>query len=377
MSYRREPFRLFFPIGLLLAAAGVVPWLMFARGQVHAWPAPTHALLMTQGFLAALAVGFLGTMLPRRAGVAPMSTLALTVAGLALVALAGALLAGSLLIAELAFLLVLAVLGRYLLAAMRARTNPRPPPPSFVLLPLGALAGVGGAILLIISTRTPSPLVYALGRQLAQQGFMLLMIMAIAPMLAPVFAVGEAPADAPPARARALRLFHLAAGLVVLASFVVELKWSVRAGLLARGAVLAIELIGVGGGWRPRERSGVHRGLFRLALWLTPMGLIAAGLAPNARASLLHLTFVGGLALLALAVSVHVTLLHTGRDAQADRSSVLVTVAGGLTLVAAAVRIEAEHFGARYLDALVLAALFWLAATAAWALFVVPKLRAR
>jgi uncharacterized protein involved in response to NO len=67
VSWRQEPFRPFFTLGIVLGALGVIPWLLFSFGELSAWPAELHGLVMTQGFLSALAVGFLGTMLPRRA----------------------------------------------------------------------------------------------------------------------------------------------------------------------------------------------------------------------------------------------------------------------------------------------------------------------
>src|SRR5215470_97909 len=46
-SVRREPFRLFFPLGLAIAAAGVVPWLTFGRGWTLTSPAATIRLRTT------------------------------------------------------------------------------------------------------------------------------------------------------------------------------------------------------------------------------------------------------------------------------------------------------------------------------------------
>src|ERR1022692_4014226 len=82
---RREPFRILFPLGALLAWVAVLPWVLFGTGFIRTWLGTYHALTMTQGFLVAIAFGFLGTMLPRRTGAAPLTTVELLVPVAALV----------------------------------------------------------------------------------------------------------------------------------------------------------------------------------------------------------------------------------------------------------------------------------------------------
>src|SRR2546422_4175749 len=58
---RREPYRLLFPLGALLAWAGVLPWLFFAFRLRHVYE-PVNGLLAYRSFLHPLAEldGFLG-----------------------------------------------------------------------------------------------------------------------------------------------------------------------------------------------------------------------------------------------------------------------------------------------------------------------------
>jgi uncharacterized protein involved in response to NO len=376
---RREPFRAFFPLGLFLGAAGMVPWLFFGRGMLHAWPGLTHSLIMTQAFLVALAVGFLGTMLPRRANSAPLAHAELVVLAVALVGIPVAAQSGSVAATEVAFLIVLVTLGQYVVRSLRrARTSaPRRPPPSFVLLPLGVTLGATGAVLLILEDLHVLPgWAFLLGRQLAQQGLMLGLLLALVPMLAPILAHGAAPADPAPAAATRLRRWHLLAGLALALSFPVEQWLSLRLGLLLRGGVCAAELVLAGGLYRLGTRPGLHRWFFRLAVWSVPLGLVAAGLDPFRRVQLTHVTYIGGLSLVAFAISAHVTMLHTGADRLADRRPLLVLLAGALMLAAAVVRVGAESAPEHYLEALVLAASLWLAAATAWAAFLTPRLLA-
>ena len=60
-----EPFRVFFPVGFLLALVGVLLWPLFFWGATATYPGMMHARLMIEGFLACSIFGFLGTAGPR------------------------------------------------------------------------------------------------------------------------------------------------------------------------------------------------------------------------------------------------------------------------------------------------------------------------
>ena len=60
-----EPFRAFFPLGVVGAVAGVLPWVWFHAGWQPVYPGYAHGLLQIQGFVMVFAVGFLMTALPR------------------------------------------------------------------------------------------------------------------------------------------------------------------------------------------------------------------------------------------------------------------------------------------------------------------------
>src|SRR5438067_5750236 len=79
-TWRREPYLLLFPLGALLAWAGVLPWLLFALGatplyvpmlEAIGYRAAFHPIAQVEGFLTCFAVGFLFTFVPRRTGTAP------------------------------------------------------------------------------------------------------------------------------------------------------------------------------------------------------------------------------------------------------------------------------------------------------------------
>jgi uncharacterized protein involved in response to NO len=359
---RREPFRLFFPLGLAIAVAGVVPWLAFGRGWIHTWPGVPHSLVMTQGFLVAMAVGFLGTMLPRRTQSAPLSPLELGLLTGGLAVGPAALLAGATVAGEIVLLVALAALGRFAIARFRARPADVTIPASLLFVPQALVHGAIGALLLL---RPDEPWMLALGRALAGQGVLFGLVLAVAPILLPIIVHGQPPGASPPGRWR----LHALVAIGFSASFASDGS----PGLLARGALILLEL-SLAGVWTPGAPRGLHRALFRLALLLVPIGLVAAGLVPARRVALLHVSYAGGLGLLALATSVHVTVSHTGRAWLADRRPWPVAVAAALIVAAACVRAEMDSAGARYFDALTLAAAMWILGVVVWAGFLVPML---
>ncbi|MGZ8900435.1 MAG: NnrS family protein, partial [Limisphaerales bacterium] len=61
----KEPFRAFFPAGVLAGIFGVALWPLHFGGIVAFYPGQAHVRLMAYGFFGAFILGFLGTALPR------------------------------------------------------------------------------------------------------------------------------------------------------------------------------------------------------------------------------------------------------------------------------------------------------------------------
>lgn len=358
---QREPFRLFFPLALILAVAGVAPWALFSRGELSTWPGLPHALVMSQGFFLAVAIGFLGTMLPRRTGTPPLSVAALIGLGAATMFAGSALLAGYTFVAELAIIAVW--LGLVVAAVRRVRAARQVPPPSFVLVAAGVLFGIAGAALAAAGAVGAPAWTTFLARELASQGVMVAMVLGVAPVLVPVVLTGQGARDG--------RTWpHVVVAALLVVSFAIPAPF----GLTLRGVVAAVAIV-VAGALRPATQRGAHRALFRLSLLLVPMGLLVAALLPEKRIALLHVAFGGGFSLMILAITVHVTLLHGGRADVASRWPAPVVAAGLLVLAATVVRALLEGFGERYVDAMFAAALLWIAAVVVWGAFLAPALR--
>jgi uncharacterized protein involved in response to NO len=348
-SRAREPFRWFFPLGALLGVVGILPWILFWTRAIQSWPGQLHATVMTQAFLIALVAGFLGTMIPRRLGGAPMHGLeaAPIFVGLVVIPVAGRV--G----AQIASLVVMATLAAFVLRR-RGRARADAAPPSFVLLPVALGCGVAGPLVALLAPSSP------VGPRLAQEGPLVGLVLAIAPLLTqPIASPSGEPTRTP-------RGFYPTIAAIFVASFPLELA-SARAGLLARAMACAL-VVGIGcGPWSARTRRGFHRGLFRLALVLLPVGFLLAAAIPARRVPFLHISFVGGLWLVAIAVSSHVAMTHTGRPSTRQWPIAVATV---LALAALVVRVEADRMWWRYFELVAVAASLWLASALVWGTFV-------
>ena len=368
--WQREPFRIFFPLGIALAWIGIGHWLAYGAGWIGTYSCTAHGLTQIQGFLLAFALGFLLTAIPRRTASAPASAAGIAAAALALVVSTAAAFREQWWLSEGATLAVLVGMIVFARARFVAGGGGRRPPAAFVLLPLGLACAMVGAAL-VAWARTPAA--HVVGRLLLTQGFFLCLVMGAGALVLPLMAGEMPPPDlgTSPRVARAAAAY-LAAGLAVIATLVAEALGSDRVAPIARGLVVAATLARGAGLRSPLQVAGTNRRVARLAAWLVPVGPIFAGLVPDYRVPALHVTFIGGFGLLALSVGTHVTASHCeGLPVLRDGRSTLVRVVAGSVLLVAAGRVIADATGT-YFEHLAAAATLWIAATAVWLVRLTP-----
>src|SRR5881275_576679 len=63
-----DPYRIFFPLGIILGAMGVSIWPLYYYGVTEGYSGRAHAFVQTDGFLYAFIIGFLLTAIPRFTG---------------------------------------------------------------------------------------------------------------------------------------------------------------------------------------------------------------------------------------------------------------------------------------------------------------------
>ena len=144
-----EPFRIFFPTGAFLGIVGVSLWVLYYLGAGVPYPNIAHARLMIEGLMASFIFGFLGTAGPRLTSAPHFSPTEIgTVFSLDLLA-AGAHTGGAHRFGDICFVFCLLLVARMLLRRFRQRKDN--PPPNFVLVALGILSGIIGAVLVAYS----------------------------------------------------------------------------------------------------------------------------------------------------------------------------------------------------------------------------------
>lgn len=375
---RAEPFRVFFPLGVLLGWVGVGHWLLYATGLADTYSCFRHGLLQTQAFLMAFAFGFLWTALPRRIA-APVATgREVTLALAVLLLTGGALVRDAFVTAQLGYLALFALLLAFAARRALGGTVRRRPPAAFVLLPLAAALGVSGAALILARLLLEAPpWTIALGTLFVEQGVFLCLVMGIGALILPLMGGTPPPPDlgSSPRETR-VALGFLALGATVAASLVAETLGSARVAPIVRGLAVAAALGWGGGAFRLPGRPGFHRKLVWLAAWLAPAGLIGAGLFPDYRVPALHVLFIGGFSLMAFGVATHVSLSHLDLAAEAlGRPRPVVVLAIGIALALLA-RVAAD-VSQTYFEHLASAALCWIVGTAVWLVWLGPRLLRR
>lgn len=370
-ALRREPFRLFFPLGVVLAWAGVGHWLAYALGWTATYSCQGHATVQIEGFLLAFASGFLLTAIPRRTNTPPaalgtiaaLASLQVTTVVAALAGRWGMTAATG--IAQLGMLVTVAA------TRMRA-PGARRPPPGFVLIPLALVQGVAGAVLVAGAAHGWGGTAERLGRLLVEQGLFVCLVMGVGSLVLPLMAGAPPPPDlgSSPRVARQAAAMA-AAGLLIVATFGAEVAGSARLAPIVRGLTVAAVLSIAGGAARRPQRPGWNRALTWTALWLVPAGLVASGLVPDYRVPVLHVTFIGGFAVLAFGVATHVTASHLElpvlRDGRSPVTAILavaMVLALGARVVADATQTYFGHLGA--------AAAVWMVGSAVWMVALLP-----
>lgn len=374
-----EPYRVLFPLGLLGAAAGLGVWIpYYFWPQAFGYPGQSHAALQIQGFLLCFVFGFLGTMLPKVHGVAPLGAAQFLTFPAGLLALMGAALLDFPLLAQI---IHLALLGNFVAFMVVRWPERRGNPPSFfVFIAAALLADVIGTVLRIASlTGLASGTTFRLGGLLQFQAFPLLLVLGVGGFLLPKLFAGEIidPQRLKPAGTGTRGL--LVAAALFLAGYGVE-AWlpiyplSVRLGSGLRAAVWL---------WFLFTQMRLHRVSMKLPIWLQGarwslwamgLGMLMPVSLPRYLLAWEHVVFIAGVLWLTMTVAARVLAAHGGRLGLLESGRKGLLAFGAFTVLAAMTRVSTEIWtGERNLH-LALASGFALAGLAFWSRLFVPLL---
>lgn len=374
--WRREPFRWFFPLGVVLAWFGIGHWVVYATGLTQTYSCQVHGLVQMQAFLMAFAMGFLLTALPRRTQSSPPTRFELAAMSAALVATTAAALVEAWVVAEAAYAAMFLLLLQFGLRRFLAGRAGRKPPAAFVLIPWAMVHGIGGAALVAWSTRPDAPIFTSgLGRAMIEQGVFLCLTLGIGSLVLPLLGGTPPPPDlgSSPRETRKAMAYG-AAGAAILASLVWEQTGWTMAGPLLRAMVMALGFaFGADALYRP-NKPGLHRRMVWASVWALPVGLVLAALLPDFRVAALHVVFIGGFSVMAFGIATHVSLSHLEALAPLALTSPRPVRAVATLLTLALLARLAADASNTYFDHLAWAAGLWIAASLIWLAFLGPHL---
>lgn len=367
-----EPYRVLFPLGFLGAAVGLGVWIPFYLWpHLFGYPGQSHAVLQIQGFLLCFVFGFLGTMLPKVHGVAPLGPVQFLAFPVGLTALMAAALANLPVTTQI---IHLALLANFVVFMLRRWPERRGNPPSFfVFIAVALLADLIGTVLRIASlTGYASGQVFRFSGLLQYQAFPLMLVLGVGGFLLPKLFLNETidPQRLKPAGTGTRSL--LFAALLFLTGYAVEAflpayPLSIRLGSGMRAAVwfwfllTQLRLQRVPGG------LPAYLAAARWSLWFMGLGMLMPVFLPRYLLAWEHLVFITGILWLTLSVASRVLTAHGGKLGLLDSSRKSVLAFGWFTVLAAATRVSTEIWtGERNLH-LALASAFALCGMALWA----------
>ncbi len=372
-----EPFRLFFPIGMLFGILGVALWPLFFAGALGYYPSIVHPRLMIDGFAGFFIFGFMMTAGPRLLGAPAFAPkCVLFVFGLACLANL-AFTFNQVVVGDALFGLATAALLFKASRAYCARTDM--PPPGFPLAALGLISACVGSILLALSPAIwANATAYALGKILLFQGFTMLPIIGVGAFFFPKIIGGQNKHDfdetmQPNAEWKRRFRHSIFAAIGFAASVAIELSGHLTTAYILRVLTLAAYILTQLPWMEFRRKERMHGLQLIFTLGTIALGLLGAAFFPGYKVAWLHAYFFVGLTGTIFLVSIRVVFGHSGRPDLIRKSVKIFAWVTGALIFAAATRIVADFRPDLRTTHYIYASVLWLICALVWMVFVAPK----
>lgn len=382
---QEEPYRLFFPFGILAAMIGVGHWPVYAFGASPHYSALFHSSMQTHVYMTCFILGFLMTAMPKFAS-APHATSGEILTFLSIfIGVTAALFAGQWLLAELGFITILISFFLFVKKRIKMRAqNPNANPPlEFIWIPIAMFHGLSGAVLMILSQLHLIPSTWFLtAKLLSEQGFIFCIVIGIGGFMAPrlmgTFRVYSKPGDpeSPQKRAKiraGIILFHMISGILFFLSFFPGEKW-LTASYLLRASIITVQYLWTCSYLRFPRNSDFYARLIWVSLWMVVVGSWSAALLGQYRTAMLHVVFIGGFSLMIFSVATMVVLSHGGESEKIRRPLPVLWIAGISVILSLGFRLAAAFYPENYFLLLGIAGTLWTFGAAAWFIFAAPKI---
>ena len=385
-----DPYRIFFPLGVLMGIAGVSIWPLFHWGFTESYSGRAHAFVQTNCFLYSFIAGFLWTAVPRFTGTnAPGRTVQYGLAAILIAELVAfesyRFTAGHLLFLVAHAMLIAVIVGCFI-------QRRHPPPETFIFVGLGLMAGLAAAIINAASALDWISSGWdILGKRLLTEGMTLLLVLGVGGFLGPrLMGFAQLPnfqtleklseGRVVPHVTKWRGRLNAACGILLLASVFVEYGWNhpftdllvwVRA-----AAVTAVVAVNVQPFRAPATQTTLAWCVW-IAHWFLIGGVWLIALFRNHHIDYLHILFMGAFTLLILAVGTRVVLSHGGYPLAEERRSwpLRIGIAASLIGMSARLSVVASPTESFYFTHLAWAAILWIVGIGLWGIYLVRRIR--
>ena len=332
---------------------------------------------MAYGLFGGFIFGFLGTAMPRMLSANPFRLIEVIPLLALHLAMVFSLAAGKVFFGDALFLVLLVCFFGCL--AIRATKRKNIPPPGFVLVGVAFLCVTAGTILSVIQNFWDIDTHWiTLQRLLSYQGFVLLPILGIGPFILPRFFGMPNQHDFTEALVPTKgwikkALVALVTGAVIIGSFFIEAFGWHRTAHAVRFAATLIYLILEMPFHRAPKTGNALGASIRIAFIGVLAGFLGVTFLPAYRVSLLHLTLVGGFAVIMFVVATRVVFGHSGNIALLKGRNRWLLIAVGLMLFGMATRMSGDFWPRVLQSHYIYGAILWIAGVLLWSVYVLPK----
>ena len=385
-----DPYRIFFPLGVLMGIAGVSIWPLYGFGVTSGYSGQAHAFVQTHCFLYAFIAGFLWTAIPRFTGTrAPGRAMQYFLAAILLSELV-AFESYNFSVGHVLFVVAHVTFLAVVVNCFIQRQHP--PPETFVLVGVGLLAGLLGALVNATSALTWIPAGWALlGKRLLTEGMVLLLVLGVGGFLGPrllgfaqlpnlqnLGRLSERPAV--PGLLKWRGIVNGLCGVLLLVSVLIEYGWSHPAAALvswARAAIVTTVVVVNVQPWRTPATRTTLAWCVWLAHWFLIAGLWLIAGFRNYHIDFLHVLFMGAFTLLILAVGIRVVLSHGGYPLAEERRSWPLRIGVAASLIAMSARLSVLYASTpeSYFAHLAWAGVLWIVGMGFWGTYLARRIR--
>lgn len=378
-----EPYRIFFPLGILWGIVGISHWLFYAVKWIPAYSMQLHSAIQISGYMGCFIVGFLLTAMPRFASAPPANSREFLIFLILVNAAPVLYLRHEWTYARLCFAAWLLMLSFFAVRRFRSKKSVEiEPPVEFVWIPAALLNGLLGVLLMTGADAHVLPGAAGnTGKLLSEQGFLLSIVLGVGSFLGPRLMGTFRPSfqtiqdiKIRKSQRRNALCYHAAAAFCLLMTFFLEGTGHPGAAFAARALIIGLIYF--------RSRTLVLKPLAKdqfatllcISFWMVFIGHISLVFFPAYRSTLLHITFLGGYSLMTFAIATMVIFSHGGEMTDLKQAVWQLPSLGALLALALCLRVAAIFFPESFFALLGAASLCWLFAAVLWFLFVLKPI---